>query len=49
MTYYKVNKGNKTISIYTNINTAKRCVHLGNKNEIKCKREPNFWLEVVER
>lgn len=49
MTYYKVRKANKTVSVFKNINTAKRNVFLGNKNEIKCKREPNFWLEVVEK
>lgn len=48
MTTYRVMKGDKWVSIFTNKNTAERSVFLRNKHEIACKRVPNFWLKIVE-
>lgn len=48
MTTYRVMKGNKWVSVFTNKNTAERSVFLRNKNEIACKRIPDFWLKIVE-
>ena len=46
MTVYNVMKNSTIVYTTTNINTAKRKVHLSNLWETKCKREPIFWLST---